>query len=140
QSGMMMVRQLEFGLFDFLLHRDFESGHDNQVYEVLDQVREKVAVMAASPFNRFPHAFGHIFGGGYAAGYYSYRWAEVLSADAFSRFREEGIFNRQTGEKFLAAILEQGGSEDPMDMFVAFMGREPSIDALLRQEGITGRD
>ena len=92
--------------------------------------------MQAAPFNRFQHGFGHIFGGGYAAGYYSYKWAEVLSADAFSRFQQEGIFNRQTGEKFLATILEQGGSEAPMDMFVAFMGREPEITALLRQEGI----
>ena len=103
---------------------------------MLDEVRSRVAVTQTAPFNRFRHGFGHIFGGGYAAGYYSYKWAEVLSADAFSRFQQEGIFNRQTGEKFLATILEQGGSEAPMDMFVAFMGREPEITALLRQEGI----
>ena len=88
-------------------------------------------------FNRFQHGFSHIFGGGYAAGYYSYKWAEVLSADAFSRFEDEGIFNRETGQSFLKNILEQGGSKEPMELFVAFRGREPTIDALLRHNGIS---
>ena len=99
-------------------------------------MREEVSVIDAPSFNRFQHGFSHIFGGGYAAGYYSYKWAEVLSADAFAKFHEEGIFNRQTGEKFLSSILERGGSVDAMDMFVAFRGREPKIEALLKQDGI----
>ena len=136
QSAMQMVRQVEFSLFDFRLRCEFDPTQPQQIQSLLDEVRSRVAVTQAAPFNRFQHGFGHIFGGGYAAGYYSYKWAEVLSADAFSRFQQEGIFNRQTGEKFLATILEQGGSEAPMDMFVAFMGREPEITALLRQEGI----
>ncbi len=135
-SAMMMLRQLEFALFDFRLHVEFDEGKENQIQEILDSVREQVTVVPVSPFNRFQHAFSHIFGGGYAAGYYSYKWAEVLSADAFAKFVEDGIFNRQTGEKFLATILEQGGSEDAMDLFVAFRGREPDVDALLKQEGI----
>jgi oligopeptidase A len=136
QSAMMMVRQVEFSLFDFRLRCEFEPQQPQQIQSVLDEVRAQVAVIQAAPFNRFQHGFGHIFGGGYAAGYYSYKWAEVLSADAFSRFKADGIFNRQTGERFLSSILEQGGSEDPMDMFVMFMGRKPEITALLRQEGI----
>jgi oligopeptidase A len=136
QSAMMMVRQLEFALFDFRLHAEFDETKENQVQEILDSVREQVTVVPVSPFNRFQHAFSHIFGGGYAAGYYSYKWAEVLSADAFAKFVEDGIFNRQTGEKFLSTVLEQGGSKDAMDLFVAFRGREPSVDALLTQEGI----
>ena len=135
QSAMMMVRQLEFALFDFRLHVEFDETKD-MIQEILDSVREQVAVVPASPFNRFQHGFAHIFGGGYAAGYYSYKWAEVLSADAFAKFAEDGIFNRQTGEKFLASVLEQGGSRDAMDLFVAFRGREPSVDALLAQDGI----
>ncbi|MEX2327180.1 MAG: M3 family metallopeptidase, partial [Pseudomonadales bacterium] len=110
-----------------------------QIQEVLDQVRAEVGVVKVPQNNRFQHGFGHIFGGGYAAGYYSYKWAEVLSADAFSVFKEEGIFNRQTGEKFLASILEQGGTVEAMDMFVAFRGREPDVEALLRQDGIMDR-
>jgi len=136
QSAMQMVRQVEFSLFDFRLRCEFDPTQPQQIQSLLDEVRSRVAVTQTAPFNRFQHGFGHIFGGGYAAGYYSYKWAEVLSADALSRFQQEGIFNRQTGEKFLATILEQGGSEAPMDMFVAFMGREPEITALLRQEGI----
>jgi oligopeptidase A len=132
---MMMVRQLEFALFDFRLHIDFDETKD-LIQEILDSVREQVAVVPVSPFNRFQHGFSHIFGGGYAAGYYSYKWAEVLSADAFAKFTEDGIFNRQTGEKFLSTVLEQGGSRDAMDLFVAFKGREPSVDALLAQDGI----
>lgn len=136
QSGMQMLRQLEFALFDFRLHRDFDPAKGAQVYTVLDEVRKQVAVIRPPSFNRFPHSFGHIFAGGYAAGYYSYKWAEVLSSDAFSLFEENGIFDPETGQRFLCAILEQGGSRDPMELFVEFRGREPSIDALLRHSGI----
>lgn len=136
QSAMQMVRQLEFSLFDFGLHSEYKAGMSVQHY--LDQVREQVAVVIPPEFNRFQHAFGHIFAGGYAAGYYSYKWAEVLSSDAYSRFEEEGIFNPQTGKSFLQNILEMGGSKEPMELFKAFRGREPQIDALLRHSGITG--
>lgn len=135
QSGMMMVRQLEFSLFDFVLHRDYQPG-TTSVQSVLDEVRERVAVLTPPAFNRFQNSFSHIFAGGYAAGYYSYKWAEVLSADAFSRFEEEGIFNPQTGESFRTEVLEQGGSKEPMELFIAFRGREPQVDALLRHSGI----
>lgn len=136
QSAMMMVRQLEFALFDFTLHRDWRPGQNMQVQPILDQVREQVAVVQAPAFNRFQHSFTHIFAGGYAAGYYSYKWAEVLSADAFSRFEQEGILNPETGQHFLDAILSRGGSAEPMELFIDFMGREPSVDALLKQSGI----
>lgn len=135
QSAMMMVRQLEFSLFDFKLHRDYAEGRS--VQEVLNEVRKQVSVITPPAFNRFQHGFSHIFAGGYAAGYYSYKWAEVLSADAFSRFEEEGIFNQTTGESFLKEILEKGGSAEPMELFVNFRGREPEIDALLRHSGIS---
>jgi oligopeptidase A len=95
-----------------------------------------VAVIKAPAFNRFQHGFAHIFAGGYAAGYYSYKWAEVLSADAFSKFEENGIFDQKTGNEFLSCILEKGGSQEPMELFVAFRGREPSIEPLLRHSGI----
>ena len=134
QSAMMMVRQLEFSLFDFKLHKNYAEG--KAVEEVLSEVRQQVSVVIPPAFNRFQHSFSHIFAGGYAAGYYSYKWAEVLSADAFSRFEEEGIFNRATGESFLNEILEKGGSAEPMELFVNFRGREPKIDALLRHCGI----
>lgn len=136
QSGMMMVRQLEFSLFDFQLHREFEAGK-TQVQEVLNGIRERVAVVTPPVFNRFQHSFSHIFAGGYAAGYYSYKWAEVLSADAFSKFEEDGIFNPATGNSFRQNILEMGGSKEPMELFVAFRGREPSVEPLLRHSGIT---
>ncbi|WP_415889772.1 oligopeptidase A [Neptuniibacter sp. SY11_33] len=136
QSGMMMVRQLEFSLFDFLLHRDYQPG-ETVVQEVLNKVRSQVAVITPPEFNRFQHSFSHIFAGGYSAGYYSYKWAEVLSADAFSRFEEDGIFNIDTGADFRKNILEMGGSREPMELFVAFRGREPQVDALLRHSGIT---
>ncbi len=138
-AAMMMVRQLEFGLFDFRLHAGFDPDEENQVQRILDQVRQEVAVILPPAEYAFQHGFSHIFGGGYAAGYYSYKWAEVLSADAFAKFLEDGIFNRQTGEKFLSTILEKGGSEDAMDLFVAFRGREPEVEALLRQDGMAGR-
>ena len=136
QSAMQMVRQLEFSLFDFLLHS--EKGSEVDVQGTLDKVREEVAVVIPPSFNRFQNGFGHIFAGGYAAGYYSYKWAEVLSADAYSKFEEDGIFNRDTGKAFLENILEKGGSKPPMDLFVAFRGREPNVDALLRHSGIKG--
>ncbi|MEC8418629.1 MAG: oligopeptidase A [Pseudomonadota bacterium] len=136
QSAMQMVRQLEFSLFDFLLHS--EKGSTVDVQGTLDAVREEVAVVIPPSFNRFQNSFGHIFAGGYAAGYYSYKWAEVLSADAYSKFEEDGIFNRETGNAFLENILEMGGSRAPMDLFVAFRGREPQVDALLRHSGIKG--
>ena len=136
QSGLMMVRQLEFSLFDFELHATHGDGRS--VLDVLEGIRDEVAVIRPPAFNRFANSFAHIFAGGYAAGYYSYKWAEVLSADAFSRFEEEGIFNAKTGADFLHQILEMGGSRSPMDLFRAFRGREPTIDALLRHSGITG--
>jgi oligopeptidase A len=138
QSGMAMVRQLEFSLFDFRLHHEWSSGGADAVKSILKQVREQVAVTRLPPFNRYQNAFSHIFAGGYAAGYYSYKWAEVLSADAFSRFEEEGIFNAETGARFRQEVLEVGGSKEPMEVFVAFRGREPSIEPLLRHSGITG--
>ncbi|WP_258808244.1 oligopeptidase A [Pseudidiomarina sp. CB1] len=136
QSAMQMVRQLEFSLFDLLIHRDYDAQQGDQIQAILDQVREQVAVRKPPAYNRFQHSFGHIFAGGYAAGYYSYKWAEVLSADAFGRFEEEGIFNREVGQDFLRAILERGGTRDAMDLFKAFRGREPDVEALLRHSGI----
>jgi oligopeptidase A len=136
QSAMQMLRQLEFALFDFHLHRDYDNKQGARIHETLDAVRKQVAVFQPPEFNRFENSFTHIFGGGYAAGYYSYKWAEVLSADAFSAFEETGIFNRDTGNKFLRSILEQGGSREPMELFVEFRGREPQIDALLRHSGL----
>lgn len=135
QSGMMMVRQLEFALFDFILHRDFEPGQTN-VNAVLDRVRDRVSVKKQPGYTRFANGFSHIFAGGYAAGYYSYKWAEVLAADAFSRFIEEGVMSAQVGESFRAEILELGGSRDVNDMFRAFRGREPQVEPLLKQSGI----
>ncbi|GGC10384.1 oligopeptidase A [Marinobacterium zhoushanense] len=135
QAGMMMLRQLEFALFDFRLHGEYEPGK-TKVQAVLDSVRDEVAVFQPPRENRFQNGFTHIFAGGYAAGYYSYKWAEVLSADAFSRFEEDGIFNPETGLAFRQAILEQGGSREAMELFVEFRGREPSVDALLRHSGI----
>ena len=138
QAGMQMVRQLEFALFDLRLHLEYDPERGPRIHEILEEVRQEVAVMRPPSFQRFPHSFAHIFAGGYAAGYYSYKWAEVLSADAFGAFEEEGLFNRQTGLRFLHTILEQGGSRDPMELFVAFRGREPSIEPLLRHSGIGG--
>jgi oligopeptidase A len=136
QSGMQMVRQLEFALFDFRLHGEYDPACGGRVYEILGEVRREVSVVIPPAFNRFPHGFSHIFAGGYAAGYYSYKWAEVLSADAYALFEETGIFNRQTGLSFLQNILEPGGSRPAMENFVTFRGREPTIDALLRHNGI----
>jgi len=136
QSGMQLARQLEFGLFDFRLHREYDPARGGRVDEILEQVREQVAVLKPPAFNRFPQGFSHIFAGGYAAGYFSYKWAEVLSADAFSLFEERGIFDADIGASFLHNILEQGGSRDAMELFIAFRGREPKIDALLQHSGI----
>ena len=136
QAGMMMVRQLEFSLFDFKIHQDYDPALGARIYPTLQAIRDQVAVVKVPVFNRFAHSFSHIFAGGYAAGYYSYKWAEVLSADAFSLFEEKGIFDRATGEAFLHNVLEQGGSRDAMSLFKNFRGREPNIDALLRHNGI----
>ncbi len=136
QSAMQLLRQLEFALFDFRIHMEYDPAQGGRIYEILNEVREEVAVVQPPAWNRFAHGFSHIFGGGYAAGYYSYKWAEVLSADAFSLFEEEGVFNEEIGMAFRRNILEKGGSEDAMDLFVAFRGREPSIEALLRHSGI----
>jgi oligopeptidase A len=136
QSGMQFVRQLEFALFDMHLHSDYDPNADRTVQQVLDAVRAEVAVIIPPAFNRFQNSFSHIFAGGYAAGYYSYKWAEVLSADAFSKFEEKGVFDRRTGLEFLRAILEQGGVYEPMELFVQFRGREPSVEPLLRHSGL----
>lgn len=137
QSGMQMVRQLEFALFDFRIHGNYEPGNSAWIYDTLNEVRKQVAVLIPPAFNRFAHGFAHIFAGGYGAGYYSYKWAEVLSSDAFAQFEENGIFDPETGQSFLSNILEKGGSQDAMDLFVNFRGRKPSIEALLRHSGIT---
>ncbi|SEA96293.1 oligopeptidase A [Alkalimonas amylolytica] len=136
QSAMFLVRQLEFALFDFRLHAEYQPELGGRVQQLLDEVRQQVAVIVPPRFNRFQHGFSHIFAGGYAAGYYSYLWAEVLSSDAFGRFEEEGVFNPQTGRDFLQWILERGGSAEPMELFKGFRGREPSNEALLRHMGI----
>ncbi|MEW8065148.1 MAG: oligopeptidase A [Candidatus Thiodiazotropha endolucinida] len=138
QSAMQMVRQLEFALFDFRIHREYDPRRGGCIYEILQEVRQQVAVITPPAWNRFAHGFSHIFAGGYAAGYYSYKWAEVLSADAFSLFEERGIFNADTGQAFLREVLQQGGSRDAMELFVAFRGREPEIEPLLRHSGILG--
>ncbi len=134
QSGMQTLRQIEFSLFDMRLHA--EPGSDSAIQALLDQVRAEVAIVPAAPFNRSQHSFSHIFAGGYSAGYYSYKWAELLSADAWSAFEVEGVFNADTGQRYLHNILEVGGSRDAMDSFMAFRGREPTIDALLRHQGM----
>ncbi|MFA0441128.1 oligopeptidase A [Vibrio sp. 10N.286.49.C2] len=137
QSAMFILRQLEFGLFDFTLHTEYDPEIGARVLETLANVKSKVGVLPSLEWNRFSHSFSHIFAGGYSAGYYSYLWAEVLSSDAYSRFEEEGIFNKETGQSFLNNILEMGGSEEPMELFKRFRGREPQIDALLRHSGIS---
>jgi oligopeptidase A len=135
QSGLMMVRQIELSLFDFELHATHGDGRS--VLDVLEGIRNEVSVMRPPAYNRFPNSFAHIFAGGYAAGYYSYKWAEVLSADAFSKFEEDGVLNSATGRAFREAVLARGGSQEPMVLFVDFRGREPSIDALLRHLGLS---
>ncbi len=136
QAAMQIVRQLEFGLFDIRLHSSYDPDSEQSVQALLDDVRQEVSVVIPPDYNRFQNSFTHIFAGGYAAGYYSYKWAEVLSADAFSKFEQHGIFDHKTGLEFLHNVLEQGGSREPMELFVAFRGREPEIDALLRHSGL----
>jgi oligopeptidase A len=136
QSGLQTLRQIEFSLFDMLMHSNFEAGGGKTILQLLDEVRAEVAVLIPPAFHRFPHSFSHIFAGGYAAGYYSYKWAEVLSADAYSLFEENGVLNPDVGARFRSEILAMGGSRGAMQSFTAFRGREPSIDALLRHNGL----
>lgn len=136
QTAMMMVRQLEFALFDMRLHMDPQAAVAGRLEQIQAEVRNQVAVLKPPAFNRMAHSFSHIFAGGYAAGYYSYKWAEVLSADAYARFEEDGLFSVEVGQAFLAEILQVGGSRPAMESFVAFRGRKPEIDALLRHSGL----
>ncbi len=140
QSGMQIVRQLEFSLFDLLLHSDFEPAGQKSVLDLIEEVRQEVAVVFPPPWHRFPNSFSHIFAGGYAAGYYSYKWAEVLSADAFAAFEEErangSVLNPATGRRFRDEILAVGGSRPALESFKAFRGRAPSVEALLRHSGM----
>ena len=136
QSGLQTLRQIEFSLFDMRLHCDYDPNSNITVQQLLDEVRSEVAVLIPPAFNRFPNSFSHIFAGGYAAGYYSYKWAEVLSADAYSLFEENGVLNMAVGLRFRDEVLAVGGSRDAMQSFVAFRGREPAIDALLRHSGL----
>ncbi|MER0204387.1 MAG: M3 family peptidase [Nitrosomonas sp.] len=139
QSGLQMLRQIEFALFDMHVHFDFKPDGDRTVLQLLDDIRNQVAVIIPPDFNRFPNSFAHIFAGGYAAGYYSYKWAEVLSADAYSMFEEtasDGVVNAATGSHFLEEILAVGGSRSALESFIAFRGREPELDALLRHSGM----
>lgn len=138
QAGMTMLRQLEFSLFDFHLHQQTidNNTYPDVIQHLLEDVRQQVAVVPTPAFNRFANGFSHIFAGGYAAGYYSYKWAEVLASDGFSRFEEEGLFNAEVGKSFLENILEKGGSEEPKSLFIAFRGREPKLEPLLRHCGI----
>ena len=136
QSGMQMLRQIEFALFDMRLHSDYNPSNPVDVQAVLDQVRQQVSIVIPPAFNKFQNSFSHIFAGGYSAGYYSYKWAEVLSADAYSLFEENGIFDTATGERFLQTVLANGGSQEPMALFTAFRGREPKVEALLRHSGL----
>jgi oligopeptidase A len=136
QAGLATLRQVEFSLLDFRLHAEYDPARGARIAEILAEVRREVAVIRIPEWNRFPNSFGHIFAGGYAAGYYSYKWAEVLSADAFSAFEEAGIYDAGTARSFVDNILSRGGSRDALDAFVAFRGRPPSIEPLLRQHGI----
>lgn len=136
QTGLQMLRQLEFAIFDFRLHLEYDPKKMNQIETILNEVRHTVSIIKLPDFNRFPNSFSHIFAGGYAAGYYSYKWAEVLSSDAYSKFEENGIFDRDTGRAFLENILEIGGVREPMAAFISFRGRKPTIDALLKHSGI----
>ncbi|MDE3207941.1 MAG: M3 family metallopeptidase, partial [Pseudomonadota bacterium] len=136
QAGLQLLRQVEYSLFDMQLHARQDLGNPEAILDLLDKVRHQVAVVFPPSFNRFPHAFSHIFAGGYAAGYYSYKWAEVLSADAFELFEEKGVVNLDLGNRFRKEVLSRGGSRDAMESFVAFRGRQPRIDALLRASGM----
>ncbi len=136
QIGMQTLRQIEFSIFDMRLHSDFDAYGNNSVLSLIAEVRKEVAVLIPPAYNRFANSFSHIFDGGYAAGYYSYKWAEVLSADAYSLFEEHGVLNAEIGARFRKEVLAVGGSRDAMKSFIAFRGREPSIDALLRHNGL----
>ncbi len=138
-AGLAMLRQLELGMFDFRLHAEYQPDSPVSALQMLADVRKEVSLLEHPGYNRLPHAFSHIFAGGYAAGYYSYKWAEVLAADAFSAFEEVGIFDLETAQRFRHEILEIGGSRDIMDAYIAFRGRKPTIDALLRQDGIQSK-
>jgi len=135
-AGLQTMRQLEFALFDFRMHAEYSPERGGRIMEILNEVRGEVAVVPVPPWNRFPNSFGHIFAGGYAAGYYSYKWAEVLAADAFSAFEEAGVFDLATAQRFLDTILTRGGSRDALEAFIEFRGRRPDIRALLKQHGI----
>ncbi|MCW8038154.1 M3 family metallopeptidase [Acinetobacter entericus] len=137
QSGMQSLRQIEFALFDLNIHKTTPALNAAQIQATLDEIRQKYAVAPNASYNRFQHGFSHIFAGGYAAGYYSYKWAEVLASDAFDRFEKEGIFNTETGKQFRQFILAVGGKDTALDAFINFRGREPKIDALLRHQGWT---
>ena len=136
QIGMQTLRQIEFSIFDMRLHSDFYAQGDKSILELIDEVRKEVAVLIPPQYNRFANSFSHIFSGGYAAGYYSYKWAEVLSADVYSMFEEHGVLNAEIGSRFRKEVLAVGGSRDAMESFVAFRGRAPSIEALLRHNGL----
>ena len=136
QAGMQTVRQIEFSLFDMRLHGEFDPNGKQTALDLIEQIRDEVAVVRPPKWNRFPNSFSHIFAGGYAAGYYSYKWAEVLSADAYSLFEELGVLSEQAGSRFKNEVLAKGGSRPAMESFVAFRGREPSMDALLRHNGM----
>lgn len=136
QSAMQLMRQLEFALFDFRIHLEYNPELGSKIQDILNDVRAKYSVVTYAPYSRFAQSFNHIFSGGYAAGYYSYLWAEVLSSDAFSKFEVEGIFNPQTGREFLQKILEKGGSEDPDILFRDFRGRDPELTPLLKHRGL----
>ncbi|MDD4911666.1 MAG: M3 family metallopeptidase [Sideroxydans sp.] len=136
QSGLATLRQIEFAVFDMLMHSNFNVGQGKTILQLLDEVRAEVAVLIPPEFNRFPQSFSHIFSGGYSAGYYSYKWAEVLSADAYSLFEEHGVLNPEIGARFRAEVLAMGGARPAMESFTAFRGRAPSIDALLRHNGL----
>ena len=135
-AGLATMRQVEFSLFDFRVHAGYDPARGGRVLETLGDVRREFAVVPVPDWNRFPHSFGHVFAGGYAAGYYSYKWAEVLAADAFAAFEESGVFDRTTATRFLDSILSRGGSRDPLEAFIEFRGRKPDIAPLLRQHGI----
>jgi len=141
QSAMQMLRQIEFSLFDLLLHADFDPQGEKSVQDLLDEVRKEVAVLKPPAFNKFQNSFSHIFAGGYAAGYFSYKWAEVLSADAYAAFEEasqnKSIINQDVASRFLSEVLSRGGSRDMMQSYQAFRGKEPTVDALLKHNGIS---
>ncbi|MEY3651724.1 MAG: hypothetical protein RLZZ351_1089, partial [Pseudomonadota bacterium] len=139
QAGMQTVRQIEFSMFDMRLHGEFDPHGKANALDLIEQIRDEVAVVRPPKFNRFPNGFSHIFAGGYAAGYYSYKWAEVLSADAYSMFEENGVLCAETGQRFWHEILSQGGSRPALESFVAFRGRAPDIEALLRHNGMTAQ-